>query len=71
MEGVVSPEEPPFMIKVTNQFLPEIVPLAAKELGTHYINIFDALGGNDKSLWDKYSKEFKKVKSDGIHWGYP
>ena len=59
------------MIKVTNQFLPEIVPLAAKELGTHYINIFDALGGNDKSLWDKYSKEFKNVKSDGIHWGYP
>ena len=72
MEGCSLPEEEPqFNPQVTNQYIPEIIPIAAKDLGAHYIDIFHALGGNNKNLWDKYSQEFKKNKSDGIHWGYP
>ena len=74
MEEMMPEFDPPLIPRVSNQYLPEVIPIAAKELGFNYIDVFHALGGNDKSLWEKYSQEFKgfkKNKSDGIHWGYP
>lgn len=71
MEGMMPEEDPPFIPRVANQYLPEVIPIVARELGANYIDIFHGLGGNDKSLWEKYSQEFIKNKSDGIHWGYP
>lgn len=56
---------------VPNEIYPSIMPQMASNMGVHYIDTFDALGGTNSEKSEMLSHEFKNVESDGIHYGYP
>ena len=58
-----------FMINVTNKILPKLIPEIAKEVGATYIDVFDKMGGDDRSKTKMIAREHGK-DSDGIHYGY-
>ena len=56
---------------IQNEIYPKVLPELASQMGVHYINLHGAMGGRNQTISEKYSREFKDIETDGLHYGFP